>query len=395
MDKYNLNEYSMRQSSIYELRNIARGVGVLSPTTLKKEELIEKVLKILSGEEKPQMPKNKKGRPPKNLFGTKNVTNMADFGSNNFLTQQDTSNTEIAILSSKKNYEDEVYYNSTQGKVEERTGYYSEYDGSGFIFECGKVSNVDTAILVHKNIVETNKIKIGDLIKCKCRSFITNNTSFLTEVLETNNNIKQINNGQNFEQMEIISNTKAVINSNKFNNLYLGSRNIFYVNNALQFSSIFEDLNVKNSNQTPIKFLNLKLDVLPEDLNSLKTNNTNNIENFYTLMGDSAKQNVFTIELFISRIKRLAELNYNVFVVVDDILKLVKYKNFVEGNSIKDIKNKSLDFCYKLLSTARCFANNSVTLFVGIKSSIKDNFYNTIVEELANLKCNFLNNYFI
>ena len=67
MNKDFLDEFSMRQMSIYELRNVARQVGVLSPTTLKKEELISKVNAILSGEIKPEIPKSRQGRPPKNL----------------------------------------------------------------------------------------------------------------------------------------------------------------------------------------------------------------------------------------------------------------------------------------------------------------------------------------
>ena len=59
------NEVSMRQASIFELRTLARNMGVNSPTTLKKEQLIERILKIVNGEEKPSLPKSRAGRPPK------------------------------------------------------------------------------------------------------------------------------------------------------------------------------------------------------------------------------------------------------------------------------------------------------------------------------------------
>lgn len=51
--------------SIYELRAVARQVGVKSPTTKKHRELVEAVLRIQSGEERAFS--TNKGRPPKQL----------------------------------------------------------------------------------------------------------------------------------------------------------------------------------------------------------------------------------------------------------------------------------------------------------------------------------------
>lgn len=51
--------------SIYELRAVARQVGVKSPTTKKHRELVEAVLRIQSGEERAFS--TNKGRPPKHL----------------------------------------------------------------------------------------------------------------------------------------------------------------------------------------------------------------------------------------------------------------------------------------------------------------------------------------
>lgn len=50
---------------IYDLRNYARNLGILSPTTLKRDELLTRIQDILNGVEKPQEKKNNKGRPPK------------------------------------------------------------------------------------------------------------------------------------------------------------------------------------------------------------------------------------------------------------------------------------------------------------------------------------------
>lgn len=59
------SKLGLQQLSIYELRSIARNVGVQSPTTKRHGELVECILKIQKGE----VPafSSKKGRPPKNI----------------------------------------------------------------------------------------------------------------------------------------------------------------------------------------------------------------------------------------------------------------------------------------------------------------------------------------
>ena len=51
-----MNNYTrdnLDKLGIYELRTLAREVGVYSPTTLKKNELMDQILNIVSGKEKP------------------------------------------------------------------------------------------------------------------------------------------------------------------------------------------------------------------------------------------------------------------------------------------------------------------------------------------------------
>ena len=60
---------------VYELRAIARKVGVKSPTTKKHHELVDGILKIQNGEEKAFV--TSKGRPPKAVtLGQINATSF-------------------------------------------------------------------------------------------------------------------------------------------------------------------------------------------------------------------------------------------------------------------------------------------------------------------------------
>lgn len=62
------------EMNIHVLRNIAREVGVKSPTTLTKKALIDEILQIESGNKQPCIP-TKKGRPPKNDNANKRLKN--------------------------------------------------------------------------------------------------------------------------------------------------------------------------------------------------------------------------------------------------------------------------------------------------------------------------------
>ena len=57
-------EKDYEQMGIYDLRNYARAIGVHSPTTLKRAELISKINEIINGKE-PDPKKTNKGRPPR------------------------------------------------------------------------------------------------------------------------------------------------------------------------------------------------------------------------------------------------------------------------------------------------------------------------------------------
>lgn len=55
---------NLKTLGIYELRNLARSIGVSRPTTLVRKELIEKIIEQFNSQTEPQ-PQNTRGRPPR------------------------------------------------------------------------------------------------------------------------------------------------------------------------------------------------------------------------------------------------------------------------------------------------------------------------------------------
>ena len=62
---YDFSKKELQQTDIHSLRNIARSVGVSSPTSKHKENLVEEILAIISGQQEPQYKNANRGRPTK------------------------------------------------------------------------------------------------------------------------------------------------------------------------------------------------------------------------------------------------------------------------------------------------------------------------------------------
>ena len=68
--KFNETLNNLEDLGIYQLRELAREIGVHLPTTMRKGDLIQKIREIASGEAQPFVATTKKGRPPKQFQTT-------------------------------------------------------------------------------------------------------------------------------------------------------------------------------------------------------------------------------------------------------------------------------------------------------------------------------------
>ncbi|MBQ9790559.1 MAG: hypothetical protein IJW24_03090, partial [Clostridia bacterium] len=68
MDLFGIDftEAELYKLNIHELRDIARQIGVSSPTTRKKEELVKMTLQVVYGEAPAKVQKSGAGRPVRN-----------------------------------------------------------------------------------------------------------------------------------------------------------------------------------------------------------------------------------------------------------------------------------------------------------------------------------------
>jgi hypothetical protein len=62
----NFSNRELQQMDIHKLRNLARQVGVASPTSKKKAQLIDEIVSIITGKASPELKNINRGRPAKN-----------------------------------------------------------------------------------------------------------------------------------------------------------------------------------------------------------------------------------------------------------------------------------------------------------------------------------------
>lgn len=403
-----IDEISMRQASIFELRNLARDMGVNSPTIYKKEELIAKILKIANGEEKPQMPKSRQGRPPKKMHTyidekQLNVLNgLSKNDCNNILKKaledKDFDSAKLNnswVLACPNTYNYESVSEDTSFCFEQKQGYLQIMeDGVGFIFQMGRCANADTAVFVSKKDIELNKLKSGDFIECVCKKVHSNSTRYLAEIKSINKiDYKKYNATQrtNFDDCVIANKPTGFLfdkseENSALANVKVGARNILKCKSLCEFENIFKNLLCQNKAYNVVA---LCLEVLPEQEGLLKFGA--NFESFYTMYGDTERQNNLTIGLAVERVKRLAEENKEVVFIVNDLGKLIKFQNFALGNDAYEIKYKSLNNVFKVLTLARQMEENDVTVLACFKDNVfYENLYK-IEEEFENLNCVVLN----
>ncbi len=339
-----INEQNLQELGIFEIRNIAREVGVYSPTTLKKQDLIEKIMQVINGEVEPYVKKTKQGRPPKN------ITTINDF---------------IDVIVPKKTFEQRFdnaknYYNvfndnQTNLNVDEVGK--NEFCFKGLV----KVYNKEYALcflsciddtkkdIVFINNIQTSfyKLKTGDEISGKYIFVDEEKPYILKEIYSVNENVVT----EDFTRKEDYLNLIAISPNQKLKtNIYKDDDEIFADidlfcpiakgqrillkskgNNQLN-NTILHRLSTDENN---LKGLSILIDESPESYYDFLANS-----NFKVLSNNYNSCTNFDLEFDVrlSNLLRKVEEGYDMALYINSLTKLEKY---FENHSI--LKKHSVD----------------------------------------------------
>ena len=273
------NEKSLYLLNIKELRDLGRKFGVPSPTTMKKKDLIDYILKVVYGEIDPPI-RSCYGRP-----------NSRQFDMNKYIDKIKKNSDFNEELVGARLYDDEVQElhlkasspkNESQiGNIEQRVVYKTDN-------EC--------FLRIRQFVVSDNDYKLENEIanRLKLENFD------VVEIVITDNGIKIIS----------INGTKISNNINTFivneEQIMAGMRKVFHYRTKEKFEENIEEIK-KACNKQDLKFITLVQNSIIEGA-----------ENFELVEEDNVKRFKKFVQ-FVEYIKKLVYENHDIIVVIEEM----------------------------------------------------------------------------
>lgn len=373
-----VEEAKLREMNVVDLRNFARDIGIVASTTYKKQDLIDKIMLILNGQIQPEMPTSKKGRPPKNKgnIEQKLVDNNFNEALDNNLQSSNNNLIDNSLLINKTPWS--LY--DASSNLDKYNGIFDYKTDCGYIKLVGDKSYIiplnnldpDFAITIPSEMIKTHHLKSADIVDFEYKNSKNYNLKVITKITQkeffSDNRLdfEQIKRNQQKDKIDLPILKKY--------NIFSGDRVVLRTNNL----HMYIDFVVNLDRQDLYEIVNLYLDELPEEELSIK-------ENFSTTIGESVRKNILTIDLCLSRVKRLVEQGKKVILCVNELMKIIKYQNFQLGFEIRDIKSNSLAYISKLFKLAGNYDNGaSVTILALYKIDNLTSCGNLLLSEIEN-----------
>ena len=338
----------LKNLRIFELRDLARQVGVKSPTIFRKEDLIDEMLLIISGKNEPYVNKNNLGRPAKTNH---NIITDELFVSKQGAEDEYTKNFEnFAFFVNSP----EISYNSGENETIE-SGYLDiSKDGYGIVRVNGFLQSTEDVFLHSSALAEFN-LKTGDFIEGKTKTYSKSKPKVMFKVLKVNNNKPKEISRLDFETLPYNNLTNPLrINNSKFNFLE-GSRNFIFTNNNFICSTTIQSL--ISSIDKSYKIFVVNFDAKPEE----KSYSENNLEFVCIYFNKGENEKLSAANLIIEKAKRDVENGEKVVFLINLSSSLIRAVNILygEGNylnkeTVQRIKN--LLMCAKYVNEKTSFS---------------------------------------
>ena len=153
-------ELMVRELGVFELRGLARELGIASPTTKKREELIDSILNIVKNGESIEHTGKRKGRPYKKLSSIDEIVSS--------MTNENNTVSDIIEFESLLTFAQEIpifgnFDNTEMGIFEgiirtNNENYFSFYD-----------KTYDKWVFIRNDIENYDKLNTGDKVKVEAK----------------------------------------------------------------------------------------------------------------------------------------------------------------------------------------------------------------------------------
>ncbi len=293
-------EKKLNELNIFALRDLARKTGVNSPTSKKKEQLINEIVEITTGKKSPTTSKSKQGRPPK-VFDY-NFANVFDSGNENQISSVQTLHQDVTEYKT----EDIV---TVAGWLE------LVNNNAGILWVQKNFKNEN--YFVPSVVLQDYQVRMGDRIVAEVN--VDENQKVVKRIFSINDSpiLNLPAKRKSYDSIENVLPNRDL----KFNEQDLNSLNIKLGENTYVYGT-----NNNQNTQTVIRLLNnakiankLYVNVAVAGKNQIYLSELKNTENFISSIMDETDIVKRIVNLAIERAKRILEIEEDVLLVVDDM----------------------------------------------------------------------------
>ncbi len=363
-------EEMIKALGVFELRGLARQLGVSSPTTKRRDELIALILEASRNGKSFDDGMPKRGRPYKRLNILDSITNK--------ITPD--------VTGERMDFVNLVRFSQEVAPVHEETVDDEIYVFDGVLrrFDDNAVINdmkTNTIVYVFNDTQYYEKFESGDRVKVEAKKLVGQSHYVASKILEINDTQAEEYQPIAFEQgEEIIENETLVFGDGKMG---LGRRNIYKIENDLfenaDFDKFYKECNDKN-----IHFIMLAINTSYE--NQIKFKSLNIKDNFTTVYGTNNDINFNKIVDVVFYAMNLVARGEKVVVFVSDIVETIRSLDACfENRKNEEHSPKAKIVMQKLLSFARAYSSGvSGTLFMCYnESDLNDKFLTNEVLKIS------------
>ena len=357
-------ELEVKKLGIFELRGLAREVGVPSPTTKKREELIDSILERISKGKLDEVVITKKGRPFKKLAVVDNILNAV------------ATNDKFATQTKMVSFEDILSFAQVMpvmGGVTNQTGSFKgvvrQNDNSDILM----FYDFDSAqaIFLPNELEFVSLLSNGDMVQCKAKK-INNNQFFATQITLVNGekpdqySPKCVDLGE-----QIISNANLNFADKK---VFVGRRNLLVVKENFYENQNFDMLSAQ-AIEEGYKIVYLSLNSSVEDQIKLRTCQGLVLD---TKFDDPCMQSLNKALDCIGLCENLLSRGEKVLLIIPDIINVVRALDycFIDQAKMYGHSMQSIVVAQKIMSLGKAFKQgaNVTVLLCCDENDVEDEF---------------------
>lgn len=336
-------ELEVKKLGIFELRGLAREVGVPSPTTKKREDLIANILERINKGQIDEVIVTKKGRPFKKLSVVDNIlTNM---------TMQDKMFDQTKLTS----YEDILSFAQVMPVIRNVGNQVDKFNGiirknttsDMFMFYDFETAQ---AIFLPNELQFVSVIQNGDEVECKAKK-INNNQYFAIEITSINGVKPEEYKAIHIDLGEQVISTNCLNFSDK--KIFVGRRNLSIVKENFYENENFDKL-ASQAIKEGYEVVYLSLNSSIEDQIKLRSCSGKVLS---TKFDDSFTQSLNKAFDCISLCENLVSHGKKVLLIIPDIINVVRALDycFIDQAKMYGHSMQSIIVAQKILSLGRAY----------------------------------------